>query len=176
MLAHKHLSSGAYPTNQRLAPAVPRSGETAIIEAARANPGSAQALELLPVFGGPRQRRQLPRWFAAIKAAQQLPDSELPPLLGSAQDAVPPASRWKERDPVAAERLGRCREVITTLAAQHDVLAQNLLAAEVVRRLAWEPPAPASAVTVGDRLHELGARPWQIELTASLLATALGAA
>ena len=42
------------------------------------------------------------------------------------------------------------------------MLAQNLLASDVVRRLAWEPPNPLDEVAVRERLAALGARPWQI--------------
>ena len=149
--------------------------DAAIIEAARGNPNSPGALAALSVFGGPRQKRQLNRWYGALEAARALPESELPAVTGSSTDTVPPASRWRERDPAAAERLARCREVIATLTQRHEVLAQNLLAGDLVRRIAWEPPAPVTAGSVGDRLAELGARPWQVELTAAPIAAALTA-
>jgi ribonuclease D len=50
---------------------------------------------------------------------------------------------------------------------------ENLISPESVRRLAWTPPAPVTPETVAGTLRELGARPWQIELTASGLADAL---
>ena len=53
------------------------------------------------------------------------------------------------------------------------MLAQNLLASDVVRRLCWQPPMPVTEATIRDRLAELGARPWQIELLAAALAEAL---
>jgi ribonuclease D len=89
---------------------------------------------------------------------------------------VPPASRWRERDPQAAARLSAARAAINSLAGQHTVLAQNLLASAVIRGLAWQPPRPADRAAVAARLAELGARPWQIELTAAALAEALAAA
>jgi len=149
--------------------------DAAIIDAARVGPKSPGALAALPIFGGPRQKRQLNRWYGAIEVARNLPESALPPVAGPSTDVVPPAARWRDRDPVAAERLARCRDVITALAEQHQVLAQNLLAGDLVRRIAWEPPSAISAAVVGDRLAELGARPWQVELTAGPLAAALTA-
>ena len=53
------------------------------------------------------------------------------------------------------------------------MLAQNLLASDVVRRLCWQPPAPVDPDTVAARLTRLGARPWQVGLTAAPLAAAL---
>jgi ribonuclease D len=130
----------------------------------------------LPVFGGPRQRRQLDRWFSAIEAARALADDELPTTNGAAGDGMPAPSRWRERDAAAAARLGAVREVISALAEAHTVLAQNLLASDVVRRLCWEPPTPATEDTVRARLADLGARPWQVELAAAPIAAALSPA
>jgi ribonuclease D len=149
--------------------------DTAIVEAARINPAQPSDLTALPIFGGPRQRRRLDQWFGAVERARQLPDDELPPSTITTGDGMPAVSRWRERDPAAAARLAQARVVIAQLAAEHTVLAQNLLASDVVRRLCWEPPSPLDADTVGVRLAELGARPWQSELTAAPLAAAFAA-
>jgi ribonuclease D len=147
--------------------------DSAIIEAARAMPRRAGELAGLPVFGGPRQRRRLDRWFGAVQAARELPDLELPPVTGGSGDGMPAPSRWRERDPAAAERLAAARAVVADLAEQHTVLAQNLLASDIVRRLCWSPPAQLDDDAVAARLSELGARPWQVGLAAPLLAAAL---
>lgn len=147
--------------------------DSAIIAAARANPRRPTDLVELPVFGGPRQRRQTGRWFAALSEARALPDDELPPLTGGG-DPVPPASRWRDRAPEAADRLAKCRAVVAELAERHHVLAQNLLASDVVRTLAWAPPQPPSEAAIRARLTELGARAWQVDLTSAGLAKALG--
>lgn len=147
--------------------------DSAIIAAVRANPSRPADLTQLPVFGGPRQRRQAGRWFAALRAARVLPDDQLPAITGGA-DPVPPASRWRDRAPEAADRLARCREAIAALAREHRVLAQNLLASDVLRRLAWEPPQPPSEAAVRAELARLGARPWQVDLAGAVLADALG--
>ena len=147
--------------------------DSAIIEAARADPATPRALAALPVFGGPRQRRRLGVWFEALDSARQSPDDALPPITRASGDGMPATSRWRDRDPAAAARLARAREAVAELAAKHQVLAQNLLASDVVRRLCWEPPASHDPDTVAARLADLGARPWQVELTAAPLARAL---
>ena len=147
--------------------------DSAIVEAARADPKRPRDLLALPVFGGPRQRRRVQRWFTALEAARSLPDEQLPPLTVGDGNAIPAPSRWREREPAAAARLAAAREVIARLADEHTVLAQNLLASDVVRRLCWNPPEPVNEEAVRVRLGELGARPWQVELTAGPLATAL---
>ncbi|HKC27171.1 MAG TPA: HRDC domain-containing protein, partial [Jatrophihabitans sp.] len=147
--------------------------DSAIVDAARADPARARDLAALPIFSGPRQRRQLDRWFHALETARGLADNELPPLTRGA-DGMPATSRWRDRDPAAAARLAAAREVINQLAEEHSVLAQNLLASDVLRRLCWEPPAPLDEESVRERLAALGARPWQIELTAAPLSAVLG--
>jgi ribonuclease D len=86
---------------------------------------------------------------------------------------MPAPSRWRDRDPAAAARLAAARDVVNRVAEENTVLAQNLLASEVVRRLCWQPPASRSEDSIRARLAELGARPWQIELCAAALADAL---
>jgi ribonuclease D len=147
--------------------------DSALVEAARVDPNRPRDLAALPVFGGPRQRRRLDRWITALTEARALPDDALPPLTGGGGDGMPATSRWRERDPAAAARLAAAREVVAAIAEQHQVLTQNLLASDVVRRLCWEPPARLDADGVGARLAELGARPWQMELTAAALVPAL---
>jgi ribonuclease D len=90
-------------------------------------------------------------------------------------DGPPPPSRWPERDPVAAARLGRARAVLAEIAETHSVPTENLLVPDVVRRLAWSPPEPADAGGVAAYLRQAGARSWQIELTATGLAEAMTA-
>ena len=51
--------------------------------------------------------------------------------------------------------------------------AENLLAPQMVRGLAWEPPEEVSDASVAEVLTTGGARRWQIELTAGPLAAAL---
>jgi ribonuclease D len=148
--------------------------DAALVEAAVRLPRRPDDLAAIAIFNGPRQRRQLGRWFGALREAQALPDSDLPPMTGNAADPMPPVSRWRERQPAAVQRLAACRAVVADIAEEHSVLAQNLLASEVVRALAWEPPDPPRQEAVRSRLAELGARPWQVELTAAPLSAALG--
>jgi ribonuclease D len=148
--------------------------DAAIVDAARTAPRRARDLAALKIFGGPRQRRQLPRWFGAVETALALPDDELPMITGdSTADGMPPSSRWRERDPEAAARLLRCRAVVAALADEHSVLAQNLLASDAIRRLAWQPLDVVDEAGVRARLAETGARAWQVELTTGPLAAAL---
>ncbi|MFL6162386.1 MAG: HRDC domain-containing protein [Jatrophihabitantaceae bacterium] len=149
--------------------------DAAIIAAVRANPRTAEGLVELDVFGGPRQRRQASYWFAALAEGRQIPDAELPLLSTTIADpdAMPAQSRWRERDPAAAARLTACKEVVQQAAERHRVVTQNLLAGDVIRRLAWRSVSPLTEQTVRARLTELGARAWQVDLLAPDLVRAL---
>lgn len=152
--------------------------DAAIITAVKANPRTGDALVELDVFGGPRQRRLSGYWFAALAEGRQVPDAELPLLASTTADpdAMPAQSRWRERDPAAAARLAACKEAVQQAAVEHRVVAQNLLAGDVIRRLAWRSVSPLTEPAVRDRLAELGARPWQVDLLAAGLLTALASA
>jgi ribonuclease D len=63
--------------------------------------------------------------------------------------------------------------VVAALADEHHLPAENLLPPDAVRRLAWQPPEPASPEAVGARLAGFGARRWQVDLTALPTARAL---
>jgi ribonuclease D len=145
------------------------------VTAARAKIERPADLATLPVFSGPRQRRLSSYWFAALTAARDLPEQDLPPIsqMPADPDAMPAPSRWREKDPTAAIRLAACKEVVAEAARHHQVVAQNLLAGDVVRRLAWRVPEALTEIQVRDRLSELGARRWQIDLLAADLTKAL---
>ena len=138
--------------------------DSAIVTAATANPADVHALTKLPVFGGPRQRRQADKWMRAIARAQQLPDSELPPKKAP-QTGPPPYNRWDQRDPEAAARAAAVRPVVHDLAEELGLPQENLLAPDLVRNLCWD--GLADGQSVDDWLDEHGARPWQRELAAA---------
>jgi ribonuclease D len=147
--------------------------DSAIVEAARAAPGTAEALAALPGFRGRGARRHAAEWLSAIRRARAQSDVALPGPSGPATDGPPPAHRWSERDPVAAKRLAAVRAVVAALADEHSLPTENLLQPDAVRRLAWQPPDPVSTEGVAADLAEYGARPWQVELTALPIARAL---
>ncbi|HEY2834431.1 MAG TPA: ribonuclease D [Sporichthyaceae bacterium] len=146
--------------------------DTAIVEAALASPPTVEALAEMPVFSGRATRRAAGQWFAAIEAARALPDSALPPAHVVAGGPPPPRS-WPDRDPDAAARLSVLRAVIGELADKHHMPTENLLSPDTVRRIAWSPPEETSSDALRTALTDLGARPWQIELTVDAVVDAL---
>ena len=101
-----------------------------------------------------------------------LPESALPPL-SAVHEGPPPARVWPAKFPDAANRLASCRERVQALAAELMLPQENLVDPEVVRQLTWEPIDAPSEQAVAERMRAAGAREWQIELTAPVLAEAL---
>lgn len=146
--------------------------DAAIVAAAQARPRSVPQLTALPPFSGKGQRRRAPLWQRAIDEALALPDDQLPSARGPRSDGPPPPRSWAERDPEAAARLAAARTVVADLSEQHHVPVENLLQPDLLRRVCWQPPRPATEDAIADRLRDGAARAWQIGLLAGALAGA----
>ncbi|MFE7135577.1 HRDC domain-containing protein [Streptomyces sp. NPDC057638] len=144
----------------------------AIIEAALALPPNAQALGSLSGFGHRINRRQLEQWQAAVDRARALSEAELPQP-GQPLNGPPPPRAWADKDPAAAARLSAARTGVSELAERLNLPQENLIAPDTVRRICWEPPSDPTSEGVAEALTALGARPWQTELVAPVLAKAL---
>jgi ribonuclease D len=126
------------------------------------------SLRQIPAFLRRQARRFEANWLQAVDVAANLKDTELPPMHLPA-DGPPHARLWAAKDPTAAARLARVREALTAKAAELSLPVENLLTPDYVRRLAWQPPSPPGSQAVDSELERLGARPWQRELTVSLI-------
>ncbi len=149
--------------------------DRALVSAASTLPTSTEQLTALPVFSGPANRRIADRWLRAVQRGRDLPEAQLPAstLRG---DGPPPPRAWRERDPLAAERLTLARAMVAERSEQLAVPVENLLTPDWLRRICWRPPSDTRPEGVGDALRELGARRWQVELLSGDLAAAFAAA
>jgi ribonuclease D len=153
--------------------------DSAIVAAALAMPTTRAALKATKGFYGRGADRYAGRWVAVLTQVRDLPESQLPSRTPRA-DGPPPPRAWADKDPVAARRLQLGREAITATSDELSVPAENLLTPDYVRRVLWSPPETREpepltrAISVA--LRDLGARAWQVRLTAPLLADAVIAA
>ena len=143
--------------------------DLSLTAAARVLPASKRELAALKEFNGRASRTQLDRWWAAIEAG--LATDNLPVLRQSA-DTVPPPRVWADKNPEADNRLKAARAAVTSAAEALNLPVENLLTPETLRRVAWTPPVPIDVETVSSALLSLGARTWQVDATAQLIADA----
>ena len=144
--------------------------DRALVAALIADPQTKQELAQVKEFTGRASRSQLDRWWAAFEAGRAATDLPLERAPGG--ESIPPARAWSDRNPAADVRLKAARPVVEALAEELNMPTENLLTPDLLRRVAWSPPEPLSAASIGDALAELGARPWQIAQTAQLIADA----
>ncbi|WP_019180638.1 ribonuclease D [Microbacterium yannicii] len=144
--------------------------DRALVAAVLADPASKSALAAVKDFTGRASRSQLDRWWAAIEAGRAA--DPLPLERGGGGDSLPPPRAWSDRNPEADARLKAARPVVEQRAQELGMPTENLLTPDLLRRVAWSPPEPLTAASVGDALETLGARRWQIEQTAQPIADA----
>jgi ribonuclease D len=143
--------------------------DSALVAAAKAMPTTVPQLLGTKGFHGRAAQREAPRWLRCINTARAL--EELPPL-HLPTNAPPPPRVWADRDPEAAERLATARPLLQEKAEQLKLPVENLLTPDFLRRVAWRPPAEITEAAVAEELRMLGAREWQIEMTAPIITEA----
>ncbi|MBK8757290.1 MAG: HRDC domain-containing protein [Actinomycetales bacterium] len=109
-------------------------------------------------------------WVEAIQKAMALPDTALPPLT-LPSTGPPPPRLWSDRDPVAARRLADARAMLGDFAVTRQLPLENLLSPDTLRRALWTPPLELTETAFAEALTTLGARRWQVEIVAPVLAT-----
>src|SRR3954470_10203474 len=123
----------------------------------------------------PRLARSVKRHQEAIievvARALELPEADLP-VLSLPPTGPPPPKAWADRDPVAAARLTRARELLGAVSEELAVPVENLLTPDLLRRFLWEGPAAPTTAEVAEALSGMGARRWQNTITAPLISLA----
>ena len=115
-------------------------------------------------------------WISAIASALALTESQWPEAK-SKTDSLPPIKIWRDRFPERYAPLSHARALVQACAHERSLPVENLISPELVRRICWRVEEfvcdGSDQVKIAELLAELGARKWQIELTAPLLAAAL---
>ena len=152
--------------------------DAAIIEFAIHKPVNKKDAEKVLRSIGMRARwlDNMPTWLSAIDAALNTPEDQWPPMKSGA-DTLPPIKLWRERFADKYAPLTHARFAVENTAQELSIPPENLISPEVIRRVCWAPP-PASldkldVVAVSQAMSNLGARQWQVDIVAPLLAAAL---
>ena len=143
--------------------------DAALIAAAKAMPTTVPQLLKTPGFHGRAAGKEAPRWLRCLQQARA--EDQLPPL-HLQSNSPPPPRTWADKDPAAAQRLNTAKPRVARAAESLDMPVENLLTPDYLRRLCWRPPSPVEPESIAAALSDLGARPWQIEITAPILTVA----
>ena len=144
--------------------------DSAIIDAAIADPKTIDDLVALPVFGGRNQRRSAAMWLGGAGSGPGKP--RIRRTMAEPPNGPPPPARWSRRKPEAAARLEAARAALSEVSQRVGVPTENLVSPDLVRRLCWDwEGASTDPVEAVDEFLRAGqARPWQRELVDPVLA------
>lgn len=152
--------------------------DAAIIEFAIHKPLNKKDAEkaLRPIGMRARWLENMPTWLSATEAALNIPEDQWPPMKSGA-DTLPPLKLWRERFADKYAPLTHARFAVESVAQELSIPAENLISPEIIRRICWAPPADSlqnlNVDAVCEAMLNLGARQWQVEVVAPLVAAAL---
>jgi len=111
-------------------------------------------------FQGRASRSMLTEWWDAIanSTSLEISEVELDP------NHIPNHRSWEKRFPEAHVRLQAVRPLLAEKALELAIAPEILLSPDTMRRVCFEPQS-----NIRQQLVELGARPWQIQLTLDLI-------
>ena len=144
--------------------------DSSILVAATEKPKTKPELAAMKSFSGRASRSYLDSWWEAIESAHKA--TVLPTLKPEKTDALPNHRNWITKFPEADRRLKHAKAALVELSEQKLIPLENLLTPELLRQVSFAPPQNLTVQTVSENLKQLGARQWQIELTAELIVKA----
>lgn len=144
--------------------------DSSILVAATEKPKTRPELAAMKSFSGRASRSYLNSWWEAIESAHKA--TVLPTLKPEKTDALPNHRNWITKFPEADRRLKHAKAALVELSDQKLIPLENLLTPELLRQVSFAPPQNLTVQTVSENLKQLGARQWQIELTAELIVKA----
>ena len=125
------------------------------------------------------QKSYLERWLETFLRASSLPESEWPQLR-SKSDSLPPVKIWKAKFPLAYAHVSHAKARLQVIAEELFIPLENLISPELVRKISFDGGAEKNyemtrslTQKVETQLRLNGAREWQIEKCAEVLALSL---
>jgi len=141
--------------------------DASILAVALEKPRTKPELSSMRSFTGRASRTYIATWWDALQLAYRA--TELPSIRAEKTDSIPNHRNWAGRFPEADKRYRNSKLALAELAEKNKLPVENLLSPDVLRQLCFTPPTTPSSSNIASRLIELGARAWQVELTAKLL-------
>jgi ribonuclease D len=139
--------------------------DSSIVNVAKETPRTKPQLAGNRSFVGRASRTYIDLWWRAVEDGSNTRD--LPPLKLVAT-GIPNHRIWPTRFPEADRRLKLIRPLIAAVAENHGIPVENVLTPDFLRQVCFEPPTD-TLDAIGQALSALGARPWQVEITAPLI-------
>lgn len=137
-----------------------------IVDAARlSSRGKSAVLAALPA-----KLRDRNAWWQAARSGLELGDAHLPER--NARQYPPPHKLWQKKHPEVWARYVPIRDAVASRAEQVGMPTENLIKPGLLRQWVWEHPAPGEESVVRVQLEAIGARPWQAEVVAPVIAAA----
>ena len=137
--------------------------DAALVEAAQKMPRNVPAIMAIPGFRTRLLKREGPRWVRAIVSASR---GEDPAPYTIPATAPPPLKAWETKRPISLEILSEVRKIVQRESERLNIPAQNIISADCIRRLCWDPPEPYSQEALLEALRSHDVRPWQVEILA----------
>ncbi|MGK2308645.1 ribonuclease D [Cutibacterium sp. V970] len=131
---------------------------------------NVDAEKLLSINGFHRGQAKKHRqtWVDAINHARSVPPKKYPQFRQQSS-AIPHPRSWQRHHPQEAARWVAARPAVNEVAVDHDLPPENLCPPAWLRQFAWQPPHDLSVTGINAFFADLGARPWQREILATLL-------
>jgi ribonuclease D len=146
--------------------------DSAIIAAVKAAPKSKSELASLRTFSGKASRTFIDVWWKALSegtTTKNLVELRLK------STGIPNHRNWAQKFPEAHARLLTCKHLLSKVAEELSIPAENIVSPEVIRALCFEPPSPLTIENITARLIEKRVRSWQIKQIAEVLLLGLAA-
>lgn len=101
-------------------------------------------------------------WWRALTEADALPEEEHPVFHQKNPNGLPPIKAWNDKNPNAAERFGRIRQVVLQTAEDLGIAPEVLINPETIRQVAWHFDHWDESTLIG-KFQGLQTRQWQLE-------------
>lgn len=125
-----------------------------------------------PLLQSRTRRKDADAWWDAISPVWSMPTADLPErYFNESTDPFPATRTWSKANPDAAKRWDVVRSTVLARADDLGIRQELLLRPIIQKTLAWDGWDHADDIPV--LLAALGARPWQVENVASVIAAAV---